>query len=443
MDAGMMDYKYPEAFLSRVTGQLKDEMPAFLRTLDEKPLRGIRFHPNKKCSLNEIEGIGEKIPWEKNAHYLSLESNAGSIIWHEIGAYYIQEPSAMIPARVMNAHPGEKILDLCAAPGGKSTQLAIDMQGEGLLVSNEPVPKRAQVLSRNMERLGVTNSLVISAYPDQIAQQWPEAFDGVQTDAPCSGEGMFRRHPETRAEWTPENARGCAERQNQILDAAAKLVRPGGRIVYSTCTMNPHENEMVVEQFLDRHPEFGTEAFELEGGIHAPQGYIMVWPHLIKGEGQFVALLRKKGTGEAILPENRTLMIRDPSELKLIRTFEQEAPPVTGKLGNVYFSLPDCPETGRLKVLRAGIHLGEVRGKIFVPDHAWAITDKAPGIPSVELERQTAVRWLNGETAEGENKGWLIVRHAGLPIGWGKGSDGMIKNHYPRGLRKVLTSEAE
>ena len=439
----MMEFEYPGAFIERVAGQLQDGMPGFLRALNEKPLRGIRFHSTKKCRLDEIEGIGEVIPWEKQARYLSLESNAGSLLWHEIGAYYIQEPSAMIPAKVMDAHPGEKILDLCAAPGGKSTQLAADLRGEGLLVSNEPVPKRAQILSRNMERMGVINSLVISAYPDQIAEQWPEGFDGVQTDAPCSGEGMFRRHPETRAEWTPENARGCAERQMQILDAAAKLVRPGGRIVYSTCTMNPQENEELVERFLSRHPEFEPEAFTLDGGICAPQGAIMIWPHLYKGEGQFVAKLRKKGDGEAILPENKSLRNTDPSEIRLIKDFEPDAPQVTGKLGNTYFSLAECPETGRLKVMRAGLHLGEARGKIFVPDHAWAIADKAPNIASVELDRLAAVRWLNGETAEGENRGWVTVRYDGLPIGWGKGSDGIIKNHYPRGLRKVLTSETE
>ena len=198
----------------------------------------------------------------------------------------------MIPAKVMDAHPGEKILDLCAAPGGKSTQLAADLRGEGLLVSNEPVPKRAQILSRNMERMGVINSLVISAYPDQIAEQWPEGFDGVQTDAPCSGEGMFRRHPETRAEWTPENARGCAERQMQILDAAAKLVRPGGRIVYSTCTILPEENEGNVRAFLKNHPEFSCEAFAV-GSRKAPDGMLTLFPD--EGtDGFFIAKLRKK-----------------------------------------------------------------------------------------------------------------------------------------------------
>lgn len=437
----MMENQYPKEFLERMKGQLGEELPAFLRALEDSPLRGIRLNPAKPCDTHMIPGIGEQIPWEPDGRYLAGDSDAGNRVLHEAGAYYIQEPSAMLPARVMEAKPGEKILDLCAAPGGKSTQLAAAMQGEGLLVCNEPVPKRALILSRNIERLGIRNALVISAYPDQIAAQWPEGFDGVQTDAPCSGEGMFRKHPETRQEWSPENAAGCAERQADILDAAAKLVRKGGRIVYSTCTMNPAENEETVRLFLARHPEFEPEAFELNGGISAPEGQFMMYPHRFRGEGQFVAKLRKKGSGEALLPVNKCFPKPQKNEVGAIRQFERNSTEITGRIGNVLFSLPECPETGRLKVYRAGIHLGELRGKIFIPDHAWAIAGTFEDIPETVLDAESALRYISGETVNAETKGWQRMVYAGCPLGWGKGSDGTVKNHYPKGLRKCLTSD--
>lgn len=437
-----MDNQYPKAFTERMKGQLGEELPAFLHALQEEPLRGIRFNPVRPCNTRMIPGIGDPIPWEPDGRYLSGDSDAGNRVLHEAGAYYIQEPSAMLPARIMNAKPGERILDLCAAPGGKTTQLASALHGEGLLVSNEPIPKRALILSRNIERLGVRNALVISAYPDQIAAQWPGGFDGVQVDAPCSGEGMFRKHPETRNEWTPESAAGCAVRQAEILDAAARLVRDGGRIVYSTCTMNPDENERIVSSFLRRHPEFETEAFELDGGIRAPEGYFMMYPHRFRGEGQFAALFRKKGDGEAKLPLNKSFTVPQKAEKEAVQRFDSGSPEITGKLGNLLFALPGCPETGHLKVFRAGIHLGELRGKVFIPDHAWAIAGAFMDIPETKLDANSAVRYITGETVNGDTNGWQRMTYCGWPLGWGKGSDGIIKNHYPKGLRKSLTSDA-
>ena len=216
----------PQAFLSQMAAQLKGEMAAFLRTYDEPYQRGLRVNPWKRPTLLP-DDCGERVPWEENGHYLALTSTAGADVLHEAGAWYLQEPSAMLPAAVLNAQPGEHVLDLCAAPGGKSTQSGLRMGGQGVLVCNEPVWERAKILSQNIERMGIPNALVVSAYPDQLAQRWPEAFDAIQVDAPCSGEGMFRRHPETRAEWSPESPAGCAKRQAEILDRAAEMLRPG------------------------------------------------------------------------------------------------------------------------------------------------------------------------------------------------------------------------
>lgn len=433
-----MNIELPRDFTERMAGQLGDQFPAFLSSYEHEAVRGIRMNPFRHYDPDHTPGILSAIPWEKNGYYLSTDSDAGAVPEHEAGAYYIQEPSAMVPAAVMDAQPGEWILDLCSAPGGKSTQLAVALQGKGLLVSNEPVPKRAQILAGNIERMGIPNALVVSAYPDRLAQQWPECFDGVQVDAPCSGEGMFRKYPETRSEWTRENAEGCALRQKEILAEAAKLVRPGGRLVYSTCTMNPAENEKIVQWFLDEYSDFQPEGFELPG-IEGSSGSYMFYPHLDRGEGQFVAKFRKAGQAERGDAGNCSFPKASKEEVAAIKAFDPTFPEVTGRFGKTLFSLPNCPDTGKIKVIRAGIHLGEVKGKLFFPDHAWAMAAVEHDLPVTEVTEEEAIRYLAGETLQRDNKGWQIIRYREMPLGWGKGSDGIIKNHYPKGLRKYLT----
>ena len=433
----------PEAFLQRVEGQLGSELPAFLHAMDDAPCRGIRFHPLRKLPADLLrEDRIAPIPWEKNGWLLRRESNAGRVIFHEAGAYYLQEPGAMIPARVMNAQPGEILLDLCAAPGGKSTQMGIDMAGEGILVCNEPVPKRAQVLSRNLERMGIPNAVVTCAYPDQLARKWPEGFDGVMVDAPCSGEGMFRRQPETRQEWSAERARGCAQRQVDILDAAAGMVRPGGRLVYATCTWNPEENEEQVNAFVRRHPEFALAAFDLPG-VHAPEGMFTCWPQRMAGEGQFAALLRKSGNGAAHLPAGKLLRM-SREEQAAFSGFGDGLPMPTGRLGTTLIHLPLLPDLQGIRTLRVGLHLGEIRGKTFIPDHAAALHFTPPAASCMDLGPEEAGLYLAGESLPGEAAGWVLMRYEGLVLGWGKGSEGRIRNHYPKGLRNArLRAEEE
>lgn len=428
---------WPEAFLTRMAGQLGDELPTFLHALEEPCQRGIRLNPRKQTQ-QQPQGLGESVPWAANGYYLSYESNAGAVPLHEAGAWYLQEPSAMLPAAVLAPQPGEKVLDLCAAPGGKSTQLAAAMAGQGLLVCNEPVPKRALILSRNIERMGVTNALVVSAMPDKLAARWPEGFDAVQVDAPCSGEGMFRRHPETRAEWSPENAAGCAKRQAEILDAAALLVHPGGRMVYSTCTLNPVENEDTVAAFLQRHSDFTLTPFRLPGA-DAPEGMLTCYPHRMRGEGHFVALLHRQGQETAMLPLDTSLPTPGKDQRQVYGSFAgKHAPAPTHLLGDTLVSLPDCPDVRGLKVLRCGLHLGSVKGKLFQPDHAWAVADVSPDFPHVVLTDEQAVLYLRGEalTVPDALKGWVLAEYDGLCLGWGKCSDGQMKNHYPKGLRR-------
>jgi len=429
-----MSIQLPEQFIERMRQQLPDELPAFLRALEEKPLRGIRLNPLKPGDATGFIGNTEPILWADDAWYLSTESRAGASVVHEAGAFYIQEPGAMIPAAVLNAKPGEKILDLCAAPGGKSTQIGCAMKGEGLLVCNEPIPKRAQILSRNIERMGIPNAIVVSAWPDRLAELWPEGFDAVITDAPCSGEGMFRRDPETRNEWSAEKAAGCALRQREILAAAARLVRPGGRLVYSTCTYNPEENEGNACWFTEQFPEFRAEAFRLPG-IEAPDGMYTCYPHRMKGEGQFTALFRKAGNGEAVLPEDHSVMQASRQDTSAFETAFEGFPRATRQFGKTLVSIDELPDLKGIRTTRIGLHLGEIRGRTVIPDHAAALYFAAPGIQVTDMNSEEAIRFTAGETIPGNAEGWTLMRYHGLNIGWGKGSEGMIRNHYPKGLR--------
>ncbi len=429
----------PQAFIDRMAAQLGDELPAFLRTYEEPCQRGIRLNPHKQAETAFLpEGLLDPVPWEPTGRYLALDSRAGADVLHEAGAWYLQEPSAMIPAAVLAPQPGERVLDLCAAPGGKTTQLGLRMAGQGTLVCNEPIADRARILSRNVERMGLPNAIVTRAYPDALAALWPEAFDAVQCDAPCSGEGMFRRHPETRAEWNPESPAGCARRQGDILDSAARMLRPGGRMVYSTCTLNRIENEGVVEAFLLRHPDFELQPFALPD-LNAPEGMLTVYPHRIRGEGHCVALLVRKGRGfatwKAASPRESA---PDKAALAALEAF------LPGKSANLLFGdelryCPDFPDLSKARgvsVLRSGLHLGTVKGRNFTPDHAWAMSILPPDVPRVPLSAEEARLYQNGQVLPAGGKGWALACYGGVPLGWGKISDGMMKNHYPKGLRR-------
>ena len=268
-----MSFELPPAFADRMRAQLGEEAEAYFAALEMPYLRGLRLNPEKPVSdaaLEAVGGVEDPVPWYPAlGRYLHRDSAAGADPLHEAGAYYLQEPSAMAPVSALVPKPGERVLDLCAAPGGKSTQIAAALAGEGLLVCNEPMPSRAKILSRNIERMGVTNALVVSTQPEALAARWAGAFDAVLVDAPCSGEGMFRRHPETRAEWTAAAPAGCAERQRRILACAATMLRPGGRLVYSTCTLSPEENEETMRWFLRDHSGFSACPFALPGGDSA------------------------------------------------------------------------------------------------------------------------------------------------------------------------------
>ncbi len=438
----------PEGFAESLAPLLKEEMQDFLQSYEKPWQRGLRINPQKvpEGGLEHwLEGLLLGVPWEKYGLYITLDSPVGTHPLHEAGAYYLQEPSAMAAVAAIDPKPGEWVLDLCAAPGGKSTQIAARMQGNGLLVSNEPSASRAQVLSGNLERMGICNTLVTCETPERLNHKWHGFFDRVLVDAPCSGEGMFRRHPEARTEWTSQTPAGCFRRQTEILNSGAGLVRDGGILCYSTCTFNTLENEGAVERFLNDHPEFSPNPFVLSPDLKSKSGMLHLFPHKVAGEGHFVALLKKRGEGkgERSAPKNILPLIdkgsMDAYHSFCIEAFGEKGPEPAGLFAGRLVSAPTLPDISGLKVLRAGLHLGQPRGRHFIPDHAWAMSGLVPeGCRTLSVTLTQAEAFLKGETlpAPEESHGWAIMQLAGLPLGWGKIAEGRVQNHYPKGLRK-------
>ena len=294
----MIDERYPAAFLDECREILKDEFPAFLRALALPPRRALRLNPQRngaeQAAAPFLPDGAPRVPWEPLGRYLAADAKPGAGIAHAAGAFYLQDASAMAPVATLDPRPGERVLDLCAAPGGKSGQIAARLNGRGFLLSNEIEFSRARILLGNLERLGVTNAFVTSAPAEALARVLPAFFDRVLVDAPCSGEGMFRRDPEAASQWNPDAPAGCAARQTAILNDAARMVRPGGKLVYSTCTFNRLENEGTVREFLRAHPDFEPDAFDLPGVGTSRDGCLRLWPHRIEGEGHFLARFTRK-----------------------------------------------------------------------------------------------------------------------------------------------------
>lgn len=419
----------------------KADFDAFLASYDRPAEKALRVNSLKGTveMLEEASGFDlTRVPFECDGYYYDDELiQPGRHVLHEAGAYYIQEPSAMLPAALLGAKPGEVILDLCAAPGGKTTQIASAMNGRGLLVANEIHPSRVKILSENVERCGVRNCMVVSESPDRLADRFPSFFDRILVDAPCSGEGMFRKNPEAALEWSIENVALCAERQDMILSAASKMLRPGGTIVYSTCTFSREEDEEAVDRFLHRFPDF-----EL---IHQQK----LLPHLIRGEGQYAAVLRCEGTmPETDRPELRppfvagkkTAALSVPDELYSLLSSELD-PSRLLLFGEQLYYLPEYafPING-LKVLRPGLHLGACKKNRFEPAHALALSlrpEEATRCISLEIKEAASYIAGNQISLDTEN-GWVLLTTRGYSIGFGKASGGVIKNHYPKGLRKTL-----
>lgn len=412
------------------------EFSAFLSAYEFPAQRGLRVN-SLKISKEDFLKISpfplEQVSWEENGFYLNAEK-AGADVYHFAGLYYLQEPSAMCAAPRLEVKPGERVLDLCAAPGGKTAQLASDMQGKGILVANEIEMARAQILSQNVERMGIKNCIVTSSSPEQLALQFSNYFDKILVDAPCSGEGMFKKEPNAIAEWSEKNVERCARRQREILESAAKMLCGGGRMVYSTCTFAEEEDEWQMENFLSRHAEF--ELLEMK----------KLLPHRVRGEGHFCAVLLKR---EGIRSRGRAYPIRHSEGANgAVHAFGEnffELPEnrdsqslTTLPDGRIYLVPAGAPDFGNIRLLRFGVELGEWDGKLFKPSHALAMAFGAEAARKIALSRQEAIRYLHGETLSAElENGWCVVCVEEYPIGLGKVVNGVVKNHLPKGLRMI------
>ena len=329
--------------------------------------------------------------------------------------------------------------------------IAALMAGRGLLCCNEPIPSRAQILSRNIERIGVRNAVVLSAMPDALAPRFPAFFDRILVDAPCSGEGMFRRQPEARDEWNADAPRRCADRQLEILAQAAKMLRPGGTMVYSTCTFNDTENEGVLRRFLALHPEFSLVPFALPGLPEAKDGYLHLYPHEMRGEGHFVSRLKKADEADAPVqaapqrkaPARAAAKGKAPAPIALPDVFSGAfAPERLYTAGDALWMLPEqisIEQLSGLRVLRTGLLLAHAEGKRSEPDHALAMALR-PGeaARTASLTQTQALAYQAGETLSlGDLPGgYTLLCCEGVSLGWGKQAGGLMKNHYPKGLRR-------
>ena len=477
----------PAAFLERMEGLLGDEYPAFLASYAERPSVGLRVN-TLKITPEVFRQIAPfelaPVPWCA-AGFTIFEDDVepGKHPYHAAGLYYLQDPSAMAVAELLDPQPGERVLDLASAPGGKATHIAAKMQGQGLLVANEIHSKRAWELAGNLERWGAANVAITNETPERLAERLENFFDRVLVDAPCSGEGMMRKGEAARVEWAPELVRGCALRQTSILEQAARMVRPGGRLAYSTCTFNPEENEGTAARFLDAHPEFALTELSRRPGYspgrpgwldartvgaglapaedaghpqrHTPTNSrselaraVRLWPHLALGEGHFIAVMRKyDGEPKATPRPWRSVRLPRPVEAAY-RTFcaEHLAAEPTGErlalVGTYLYALEGAlPDLTGLRFLHPGWWLGTLMKDRFEPSHALALAlprESARRTVSLAPHDPALAAYLRGEGFRSAGEaGWVLLCVDGYPLGWGKRVAGILKSHYPRGLRWV------
>ncbi|MDP4097712.1 RsmF rRNA methyltransferase first C-terminal domain-containing protein [Paenibacillus sp. P96] len=442
----------PSAYTEQISSLLGAETTAFLESYRQPRAQGLRINPMKSTPKLRESIINqwnlEAVPWCSEGYYYEEPHRPGKHPYHTAGLYYIQEPSAMSAVELLDPRPGETILDMAAAPGGKTTHIASKLRGQGLIVSNEIHAGRAKILAENVERMGLRNVIVTNSTPAGLSERFPACFDRIMLDAPCSGEGMFRKDPDAVREWSPELVAMCVSRQQDILKDVHKLLKPGGWLAYSTCTFNTAENEDVMAWLTSEFPDMSLVQTE------------RIWPHLQKGEGHFVALLRKDDS-ETNTGKGKTNRKRPSRELDQawegFNVWRKSAlpgyAPGPGRpllFGDSLYWLPenngfaihDEQMTG-LKIPRAGLHLGEWKKNRFEPAHALALAskpDEAGGVFNASAESEEVRSFLRGEmlNVDPTLKGWILVTADGLPIGWGKASSGQLKNHLPKGLRQHL-----
>ncbi|MDO5396713.1 MAG: RsmF rRNA methyltransferase first C-terminal domain-containing protein [bacterium] len=463
--------KLPYKFEERMKAMLGDEYGEFLRAFENEPVySGIRVNTLRRNAHETVKnafGALESIPWCADGFYADKSKISGNHPLHLAGLIYFQEPSAMCAASALPIDEGDFVLDLCAAPGGKSTHVGAKLKNTGLLVANEIVRSRAEILSSNIERMGLTNTVVTNESPDRLAEKYPGFFDKIIVDAPCSGEGMFRKEPQAVTEWSLEHTLSCGERQKNILSSALQMLKPGGMLMYSTCTFAPAENEKIAAWLAEKGmqliemPELSMLTpgrTEWSGTDTDMSRTRRIFPHKNKGEGHFAALFKKpettfisvekckkkrKSKGKNKKSVNNSAL---EAAAGLYREFESrvmnvklDGEPVL--FGDRLYLKPKEIDIDNVKVLRCGLELGIIKKNRFEPSHALALAldkTKLKSCINFAADDERLMKYLSGEVIPCALNGWCAVCAEGYGIGWGKCSGGQMKNHYPKGLRLTL-----
>ena len=436
---------YPQAFLDMMQKLLGDEYNDWLEEMEKEPRRGFRINPLRTdpaafFSISDLEPAAS--PFAENGYYNTSGHGLGNLPEYRTGAVYPQEPSASSAVAAVSVQPGMKVLDLCAAPGSKATQIAECLMNEGLLVANDIHHRRSLILAENLERCGSTCALVTNSDPIVLAASFPEYFDIVFCDAPCSGEGMFRKDDDALAQWSMDNVQMCAARQRTILESAVQCIAPGGLLVYSTCTLNLLENEQNMVWLTEQYPEL--EILPLDH-THTRHGFPVgngaehaqrIFP-MDGGEGHFVCVL-KNNTDDVPCDAPLCRTDRLPEEIQsfMEEHFQKPFPYVYCIRDVWYGSTAALPQTGSCRVIRPFVRLGQIQNKRFVPDHALAMNSWTAPQNTIDLNDQETMDYLKGMTQTKDlRKGWYVCTWHGMPLGWTYSDGHILKNKYPKAYR--------
>ncbi|MGO5386463.1 RsmB/NOP family class I SAM-dependent RNA methyltransferase [Catenibacterium mitsuokai] len=436
-----------EQFDARMKSLLKDEYDDFKKALLEKPVKGLYLNRNKKNVERVLEEqYIEHHPIVENGYLYDENYHPGRSAYFLAGLYYIQEPSAMLVADALPIEPDDFVLDMCAAPGGKSCEIASRLTGEGVLIANDIEASRARILSENIERFGLDNTIVTNVDPMRFTKQFQDAFDKIVLDAPCSGEGMFRKLEQAVDTWSEDKVLECAHIQKNLLKGAYDMLKQGGMVIYSTCTYSYEENEAMVHYAVD---ELGFELLPLSKSHGLCPGVdldevVRCYPHHYRGEGHFIALLRKPGNSPRKVVRPMKPQVSQ-ADLKVLKAFYQETlnkkvpAYIIENNGHLYSIKKNFPELKGIRVLRNGLYLGEVRKNRFIPSYSLALTLTKEDVKrsyDYSCDSEEIKKYIHGETLEGTgNKGFGVIFVDGYPLSFYKESN-QVKNLFPKGLRR-------
>lgn len=436
-----------EQFDARMKSLLKDEYDDFKKALLEKPVKGLYLNRNKKNVERVLEEqYIEHHPIVENGYLYDENYHPGRSAYFLAGLYYIQEPSAMLVADALPIEPDDFVLDMCAAPGGKSCEIASRLTGEGVLIANDIEASRARILSENIERFGLDNTIVTNVDPMRFTKQFQEAFDKIVLDAPCSGEGMFRKLEQAVDTWSEDKVLECAHIQKNLLKGAYDMLKQGGMVIYSTCTYSYEENEAMVHYAVD---ELGFELLPLSKSHGLCPGVdldevVRCYPHHYRGEGHFIALLRKPGNSPRKVVRPMKPQVSQ-ADLKVLKAFYQETlnkkvpAYIIENNGHLYAIKKNFPELKGIRVLRNGLYFGEVRKNRFIPSYSLALTLTKEDVKrsyDYSCDSEEIKKYIHGETLEGTgNKGFGVIFVDGYPLSFYKESN-QVKNLFPKGLRR-------